>query len=156
VKSNLPRTVQKYRPNSPKKAPQTRLYDSRRQVQKSAKLKTRETSNPKPRKGGVSCATFKRDREAFPLFRCVYIGVSGGHKLAIGGTLTRLQTGPNAISSSPRGKNSKLIIEGWCENSPQKRAKDNPPNATKIMSKCTVKKSSEKGSKRHLEIQKVP
>jgi hypothetical protein len=62
----------------------------------------------------------------------------------------------NPISSSGRGKNSKLIIEGWCENSPQKRAKDNPPNATKIMSKCTVKKSSEKGSKRHLEIEKVP
>jgi hypothetical protein len=86
----------------------------------------------------------------------VYIGVSGGHKLAIGGTLTRLQTGPKAISSSGRGKNSKLIIEGWCENSPQKRAKDNPPNATKIMSKCTVKNPSKKGPKRHLEIQKVP
>ena len=27
----------------------------------------------------------------------------------------------NPISSSPRGKNSKLIIEGWCENSPQKQ-----------------------------------
>ncbi len=27
----------------------------------------------------------------------------------------------NSISSSPRGKNSKLIIEGWCENSPQKQ-----------------------------------
>jgi hypothetical protein len=62
----------------------------------------------------------------------------------------------NSISSSRRGRNSKLIIEEQCENSPQKRAKDNPPNATKIMGKCTVKKSSEKGSKRHLEIQKVP
>jgi hypothetical protein len=38
----------------------------------------------------------------------------------------------NPISSSPRGKNSKLIIEGWCENSPQKRAKDNPPKGLKI------------------------
>jgi hypothetical protein len=37
----------------------------------------------------------------------------------------------NPISSSPRGKNSKLIIEGWCENSPQKRAKDNPPKGFK-------------------------
>jgi hypothetical protein len=62
----------------------------------------------------------------------VYISVSRGHKLAIGGTLTRLQTGPKAISSSGRGKNSKLIIEGWCENSPQKRAKDNPPKGFKI------------------------
>jgi hypothetical protein len=62
----------------------------------------------------------------------VYISVSRGHKLAIGGTLTRLQTGPKAISSSGRGKNSKLIIEGWCENSPQKRAKDNPPKGSKI------------------------
>jgi hypothetical protein len=32
-----------------------------------------------------------------------------------------------------------VILEERCENSPQKRAKDNPPNATKIMSKCTVK-----------------
>jgi hypothetical protein len=69
----------------------------------------------------------------------VYISVSRGHKLAIGGTLTRLQTGPKAISSSGRGKNSKLIIEGWCENSPQKRAKDNPPKA--------AKKGTEKGAK---------
>ena len=30
------------------------------------------------------------------------------------------------------------------------------PTMTKITMKCTVKKSSEKGSKRHLEIQKVP
>jgi hypothetical protein len=37
----------------------------------------------------------------------------------------------NPISSSPRGKNSKLIIEGWCKNSPQKRAKDNPPKGFK-------------------------
>jgi hypothetical protein len=67
----------------------------------------------------------------------VYIGVSGGHKLAIGGTLTRLQTGPKAISSSGRGKNSKLIIEEQCENSPQKRAKDNPPKGFKIDPKST-------------------
>jgi hypothetical protein len=45
----------------------------------------------------------------------------------------------NPISSSPRGKNSKLIIEGWCENSPQKRPKDNPPKA--------AKKGTEKGAK---------
>jgi hypothetical protein len=62
----------------------------------------------------------------------------------------------NTISSSRRARNSKLIIEEQCENSPQKRAKDNPPNATKIMSKCTVKNPSKKGPKRHLEIQKVP
>jgi hypothetical protein len=30
------------------------------------------------------------------------------------------------------------------------------PKVAKIMMKCTVKKSSKKGSKRHLEIQKVP
>jgi hypothetical protein len=53
----------------------------------------------------------------------------------------------NPISSSPRGRNGKLIIEEQCENSPQKRAKDNPPNATKIMSKCTVKNPSKKGPK---------
>jgi hypothetical protein len=77
----------------------------------------------------------------------VYTGISSGNKLAIGGTLTRLQTGPKAISSSRRARNSKLIIEEQCENSPQKRAKDNPPNATKIMSKCTVKNPSKKGPK---------
>jgi hypothetical protein len=27
----------------------------------------------------------------------------------------------NTISSSGRGRNGKLIIEGWCENSPQKQ-----------------------------------
>jgi hypothetical protein len=43
----------------------------------------------------------------------------------------------NPISSSPRGKNSKLIIEGWCENSPQKRAKDNPPKGFKIDPRST-------------------
>jgi hypothetical protein len=37
----------------------------------------------------------------------------------------------NTISSSRRGRNSKLIIEEQCENSPQKRAKDNPPKAAK-------------------------
>ncbi len=62
----------------------------------------------------------------------------------------------NAISSSPREKNSKLIIEEQCENSPQKRAKDNPPNATKIMSKCTVKNPSKKGPKTTFDIEKVP
>jgi hypothetical protein len=62
----------------------------------------------------------------------------------------------NPISSSGRGKNSKLIIEGWCENSPQKQAKDKPPKTAKIMLKCTVKNPSKKGPKRHLEIQKVP
>ena len=61
----------------------------------------------------------------------MYTGISSGKELAIGGTLTRLQTGPKAISSSGRGKNSKLIIEGWCEKKQKKRAKDNPPNATK-------------------------
>jgi hypothetical protein len=41
----------------------------------------------------------------------VYIDISSGNELAIGGTLTRLQTGPKAISSSGRGRNGKLIIE---------------------------------------------
>jgi hypothetical protein len=50
----------------------------------------------------------------------------------------------NPISSSPRGKNSNLIIEEQCENSPQKRAKDKPPNATKIAVKCTVKSAPKK------------
>jgi hypothetical protein len=58
--------------------------------------------------------------------------------LAIGGTLTRLQTGPKAISSSRRARNSKLIIEEQCENSPQKRAKDNPPKGFKIDPKSTT------------------
>ncbi len=113
-------------------------------------LKCNETRRCKPRKGGVSCGTFKCTPCMKWNFSCLYIGVSGGHKLAIGGTLTRLQTGPKAISSSGRGKNSKLIIEGRCENSPQKRAKDNPPNATKIMGKCTVKSApKKKGPKLH-------
>ncbi len=41
----------------------------------------------------------------------------------------------NAISSSPRGRNGKLIIEEQCENSPQKRAKDNLPNGTEKSTK---------------------
>jgi len=68
----------------------TRLYDSRRQVQKSAKLKTRETSNPKPRKGGVSCGTFKCTYIVKRILSCLYIGVSGGHQRPVAGTLTRL------------------------------------------------------------------
>jgi hypothetical protein len=61
----------------------------------------------------------------------------------------------NTISSSRRARNSKLIIEEQCENSPQKRAKDNPPNATKIMSKCTVKNPSKKGPKITFDIEKI-
>ena len=113
-------------------------------------LKCNETRRCKPRKGGVSCSTFKCTYIVKRIFSCVYIGVSGGHKLAIGGTLTRLQTGPKAISSSRRARNSKLIIEEQCENSPQKRAKDKPPNATKIAVKCTVKSApKKKGPKLH-------
>jgi hypothetical protein len=51
----------------------------------------------------------------------LYTGISSGNKLAIGGTLTRLQTGPNAISSSRRGRNGNLIIEERVANSPQKQ-----------------------------------
>jgi hypothetical protein len=101
----------------------------------SRKSKTRETNDPKPRKGGVSCGTFKRGISINSILSCLYIGVSGGHQRPFAGTLTRLQTGPNAISSSRRGRNGNLIIEEQCENSPQKRAKDNPPNATKKATK---------------------
>jgi hypothetical protein len=56
----------------------------------------------------------------------------------------------NPISSSGRGRNGNLIIEEQCENSPQKRAKDNPPNVTKIMGKCTLKSApKKKGLKTH-------
>jgi hypothetical protein len=62
----------------------------------------------------------------------------------------RSRSTSKAISSSGRGRNGKLIIEEQCENSPQKRAKDNPPNATKIMGKCTLKSApKKKGPKLH-------
>ncbi len=55
--------------------------------------KTRETSNPKPRKGGVSCATFKRGISINSILSCLYIGVSGGHQRPVAGTLARTKTG---------------------------------------------------------------
>jgi hypothetical protein len=86
----VPKIHSKMDPNRAPKRAKTRLYNSGPKAHKSPNSKTRETNDPKPRKGGVSCATFKRDREAFPLFRCVYIGVSGGHQRPVAGTLTRL------------------------------------------------------------------
>jgi hypothetical protein len=80
-------------PNRTPKRAKTRLYNSGPKAHKSPKSKINETKDPNLRKGGVSCATFKRDREAFPLFRCVYIGVSGGHQRPVAGTLTKLTRG---------------------------------------------------------------
>jgi hypothetical protein len=54
------------------------------------KSKTRETNDPKPRKGGVSCGTFKCTYIVKRIFICLYIGVSGGHQRPVAGTLTRL------------------------------------------------------------------
>jgi hypothetical protein len=88
-------------PNRTPKRAKTRLYDSRRQVQKSAKLKTAETKDPKPRKGGVSCATFKRGISINSIFICLYIGVSGGHQRPVAGTLTRLTKHLKLISVRP-------------------------------------------------------
>jgi hypothetical protein len=53
-------------------------------------------------------------------------------------------------------KTANCILEERCENSPQKRAKDNPPKAAKSRTKSTFKKGSQNGSKTTLEIQKVP
>jgi hypothetical protein len=52
--------------------------------------KTRETNDPKPRKGGVSCGTFKREFTVKRILSYGYIGVSGGHQRPVAGTLTRL------------------------------------------------------------------
>ena len=52
--------------------------------------KTVETRRCKPRKGGVSCGTFKCTYIVKPIFSCVYTGISSGNKLAIGGTLTKV------------------------------------------------------------------
>jgi hypothetical protein len=52
--------------------------------------KTVETRRCKPRKGGVSCGTFKRGISINRILSCLYISVSGGHQRPVAGTLTRL------------------------------------------------------------------
>jgi hypothetical protein len=72
--------------------------------------KTRETSNPKPRKGGVSCGTFKCTSCTKLIFSCLYIGVSGGHQRPVAGTLTRLTKHLKLEKCRARLKKSRMSL----------------------------------------------
>jgi hypothetical protein len=85
--------------------------------------KTRETRRSKLRKGGVSCGTFKRGISINSILSCLYISVSSSHKLAIGGTLTKLTKHLKLISVRPAlekqqmsflKKGAKMDLENEC------------------------------------------